>query len=81
MVRFVLLLLVVVGTSIVLSDLHAIQTFKDKSVDTSETSYCAKFQPFVPSIFADKCLRMLCMNVFSFLNIDWDMSVFLVALS
>ncbi len=49
----VLLLLLVLGTTFVLLDLCKIQkTYKNNKVDTSDTRYCAKFQPFVTSIHA-----------------------------
>ncbi len=51
-------LLVVVGATFILSDLCMIQ--KNKSIDTSETRYCAKNQPFVTSIFAKGWQKQFC---------------------
>ncbi len=36
------------------------KTYKNKSVDTSDTRYCAKFQPFVTSIFAKNRQKRFC---------------------
>ncbi len=36
------------------------KTYENKSVDTSDIRYCAKFQPFVTSIFARNCKKRFC---------------------
>ncbi len=36
------------------------KTYTNKSVDTSDLRYCAKFQPFVTSIFAKNRKKRFC---------------------
>ncbi len=49
----VVVVLLLLGATFILSDLCKIQkNYENKSVDTSEIKYCAKFQPSVTSIFA-----------------------------
>ena len=69
-----LLLLVVVGATFILSDLCMIQ--KNKSIDTSETRYCAKNQPFVTSIFAKGWQKQFCIFCIFFpLDLQNDLKI------
>ncbi len=36
------------------------KTYENKSVDTSNTRYCAKFQPFATSTYAKNCQKQFC---------------------
>ncbi len=36
------------------------KTYNNKSVDTGETRYCTKFQPFVAIIYAKNCQKQVC---------------------
>ena len=67
-VVLLLLLLLVVGATFVLSDLYTIQkNFKNRSVDTSDIRYSAKFQPNVTCNFAKNRQKQFC-NFFAILR-------------
>ena len=50
----------------------ATRTYKNKSVDTSDIRYCAKFQPFVTSNFAKNGQKRFCefLRFWNFVRFD-----------
>ncbi len=55
------------------------KTYKNKSVDTKDLRYCAKFQPFVSCIFAENCQKRFCnfsrFHVFCLFDLQNDLKI------